>query len=89
MRFHLSACLILGLTASSFAGAAPDVQKLAENHVATADLYPTAPHFSEANHGQLPADDSFISRGPGYSLLFARNRISLTLQSAGAKKKHL
>lgn len=86
MRFHLSACLILGLTASSFAGAAPDVQKLAENHVAT-PTYTRLPLIFEANHGQLPADDSFISRGPGYSLLFARNRISLTLQSAGAKKK--
>src|SRR6266550_2690330 len=59
-----SAIVLLGLTLSIAASPkAPDIARL--------------PMVVEQNKGQAPHDAEFLSRGPGYTVLFGRDKVSI------------
>ncbi|MCU1317208.1 MAG: putative secreted protein [Candidatus Acidoferrum typicum] len=86
MRAQFSAFLIPLFASALVAGLNLDARNIADNRIATS-TYARLPIIFEANQGQLPTNELFIARGPGYSLALSADHVSLALQSGGTKKE--
>ena len=86
MRRRFFAALVPLVASCLFAGVVQDSTTGTDQRIAGA-TYAWLPLAFERNEGQLPANASFVARGPGYRLVLSADRMSLSLRSGQGEQQ--